>query len=90
MARNPDGTLQFFGIGSGGAVYSRTQSTPGAFTSANFSPYQNFGGIAKQVVAGTNLSNQTVQFFVIGSDNAVYTKGEDLPWAAAVGRHAAG
>ncbi len=90
VARNSDGTLQFFGIGGGGAIYSQTQSTPGAFTAANFSGYQNFGGIAKQVVAGTNLSNQTVQFFVIGSDNARLHQGPGPPGAATAGRNAAG
>src|SRR5262249_49394860 len=63
--------VEVFAITNTGDVQANIQLAGGGFTAANWT---DLGGVAKQIVVGQNgAKDQTLQAFVIGSDNAVYT-----------------
>lgn len=74
-----DGSLLLLAIGGDNAAYGRRQTDPGGSDSAGFDPWVSYGGFVKQLVVDDNGITEAVHFFGIGGDNALYTRGQDLP-----------
>lgn len=74
VARNADGRMELFTIGSDGAVYYKYQVTP----NSGWSSWYSLGGFAKQIAVGTNADGR-MELFIIGSDGAVYNRWQVAP-----------
>ena len=79
VARNSDGRLQVFVVGTNNQLYYKTQSSPNSSTWSSSWTSQSGtlrGGTDPAVIAN---SDGRLQVFVVGTDNAVYYKTQTSP-----------
>ena len=78
IGRNADGRLEFFVLGTNGSIYSKWQTSPNGGWSTtggtDNSGWQDYSAnVASNPAVGRNADGR-LQFFVRGTDGAIYTK----------------
>jgi hypothetical protein len=76
VARNTDGRLEIFAIGTEHAAWTMTQTAANGGWVAN--SWMNLGGWVSSISVGTNADGR-LELFVIGGEHAVWTMSQTAP-----------